>query len=445
MLDMGMGTGKTKVVVDWMANAGCERVLVICPKYVVIDGVWPRNLQQHGINADEWTAISPTKGTLAERADVIRTHHESGIKRLLVVQNYECLQREAMTRTLAGLRWDAIVFDESHKLKAPGGKISLASLKLKAPKILALTGTPMPSTPGDIYAQFRRLDMGILGPSWQRFKMAHLVVDDFGAVRGVRDPERFHSTISRIMFHAGSEVLDLPDVRHLELSCRLEPKAWKYYREIEEHLAAEVDEGEVTIANAMVSMTKLQQVTGGWRDHAETKGEQVRISSAKQAVFSELIEGLGDEPIVVFCRFHRDLDAVHEACAAAGAESREISGRPRGQTGLNEWKAGEAQVLAAQIDAASDGIECVRAAYGVYWSVGFSPGRYLQSTRRIHRPGQERPVTYYHLLAEGPAGERTIDRYIYTRLNQKEMLNRSVLTPDADFKRGILDDVLQGR
>jgi SNF2 family DNA or RNA helicase len=49
----------------------------------------------------------------------------------------------------------------------------------------------------------------------------------------------------------------------------------------------------------------------------------------------------------------------------------------------------------------------------IYVSSAHSLLNYLQSQDRIHRLGQTHPVSYYHVLATGPKGERTIDHVIH--------------------------------
>ena len=58
--------------------------------------------------------------------------------------------------------WHLVILDESHRIKAPNGKASrfLARLRPTTLRRVAMTGTPMPHSPGDIYAQFRPLDNG---------------------------------------------------------------------------------------------------------------------------------------------------------------------------------------------------------------------------------------------------------------------------------------------
>lgn len=55
--------------------------------------------------------------------------------------------------------------------------------------------------------------------------------------------------------------------------------------------------------------------------------------------------------------------------------------------------------------AAGHGITLTSASYAIYYSMDFSYERYQQSRDRIHRKGQTRPCTYYHLIAESTADE----------------------------------------
>ena len=92
--------------------------------------------------------------------------------------------------------------------------------------------------------------------------------------------------------------------------------------------------------------------------------------------------------------FHTPSGAVRTA--------RELSGS---RHELEEWQDGAGQVLAVQIQAGGLGVDLTRAAYCIYYSLGFSLSEYEQSLARVHRPGQTRPVAYYHLIAE-----HTVDR-----------------------------------
>ncbi|HPK07479.1 MAG TPA: hypothetical protein PK773_06705, partial [Aminivibrio sp.] len=68
------------------------------------------------------------------------------------------------------------------------------------------------------------------------------------------------------------------------------------------------------------------------------------------------------------------------------------------------------------------GISLVRARYCIYYSVGYSLGDYEQSLARIHRPGQDRPVLYVHLLAED-----TVDERVYQALDTRRDVVETIL------------------
>jgi hypothetical protein len=75
-----------------------------------------------------------------------------------------------------------------------------------------------------------------------------------------------------------------------------------------------------------------------------------------------------------------------------------------------------------QIQSGGAGVDFSRAAFCVYYSTGFSLANYLQSVKRLHRPGQTRPVRYYHLVARG-----TVDEVVYKSLEAKQGIIESVL------------------
>jgi SNF2 family DNA or RNA helicase len=132
------------------------------------------------------------------------------------------------------------------------------------------------------------------------------------------------------------------------------------------------------------------------------------------------MDGLAQgEPVIVFARFHADLDAIHRVAGKQGRSVGELSGRVNQ---LAAWQAGECDVLAVQIQSGGVGIDLTRAHYVMYYSLGYNLGEYEQSLARPRRPGQEHPVTYYHLIAKG-----TIDSIVYRALAKRRRVVDEVL------------------
>ncbi len=68
----------------------------------------------------------------------------------------------------------------------------------------------------------------------------------------------------------------------------------------------------------------------------------------------------------------------------------------------------------------SMGLNLTAANVVMYMSNDFSLKTRLQSEDRVHRPGQTRGVSYFDLVATGPAGQKTIDHLIIKALRDKE-------------------------
>lgn len=429
LFDMDMGTGKTAVAINAVRN--CKGgILVLCPKSVV--PVWGVQLQKH---ADyEYHLVELCKGSTAKRAASIRVLKD---RPSFVVVNYEAAWRGDLREVILSHTWECVILDEAHRCKAPGGKASrfCSALRAHSKKRLALTGTPMPHSPLDIYAQARFLDPAHFGTSFVRFRARYAIIEQehfqgrkVSVVRGFQRLEELRNVMSRFTFKltTADTDLELPDFQHVDVPVGLEGKQLSLYRQMEKAMVAWVEteerEGRPVTANGVLDkIIKLQQITGGHlRMDPDSPWET--IGTAKEEALRDLFEDMPvDEPVVVFCRFHPDMDACHSAAKKSGRVSVELSGR---RNDLIQWAqgVGEPTVLVVQIQAGGVGIDLTRARYVVYYSLGYSLGDFEQSLKRVHRPGQTRPVSYYHLIAKG-----TIDRRIYRALHERRQPIEEVL------------------
>lgn len=427
MLAMDMGTGKSKVAIDIMSNLKSDphsdrgkSVLIFCPVSVI--DAWPKQFSIHA--PEEWRCLPLTsKHSTERRACMVAGEFEHwSHKNIAVIVNYEAAWRPALAKELMSRRWNLIVADESHRIKSPSGKASMFMGKLAAcaDKRIALTGTPLPHSPLDAFGQYRFLDTGIFGSSFTRFRSQYAIMGGFQnyQVVGFRNEPEFNKKFYSIAYRVGAEVLDLPEAMHVTRECELEPAAQKLYKQLESSLVAEIEGGEITVANALTKLLRLQQVAGGYVK--DDDGNIREVSAAKKKLLQDILEDLSDdEPVVVFARFKSDLDQIHEASRTLGRTSLELSGRVNE---LSRWQDGEAPILAVQIQAGGAGIDLTRARYCLYFSKGFSLGDYQQSLKRTHRPGQTRNVVYVHLITS-----RTVDVRVEKALEDRREIVDFVL------------------
>jgi SNF2 family DNA or RNA helicase len=432
----GMGVGKTAAAIH-LAEETCARlVLVVCPLSVC--SVWTHQVALHGDGSSD--VIELGRGSVKDRAlrlaRAIASAKSNPARTLYVVVNYDSAWRPALAAPLLAARWDLLIADESHRGKSPMGRASrfLERLAPQCVRRIALTGTPMPHSPLDIFAQFRFLDSSIFGRSFVRFRNQYAIVDTrpgFPALRGWRNQDDLAQRMARITFSVGREVLTLPPAIHDTRDVTLDPATRRAYAQMDENLVAQVGSGVVTAENGLVRLLRLQQLTSGFcsvdadpMDALITGATSsvTRISTEKEDVLADLLEDLpDDEPIIVVCRFRPDLDSVHAAAARLKRGSLELSGRRKE---LAAWQQpGAAPILALQIQSGGVGIDLTRARYMAFYSLGFSLGDYEQVLARVHRPGQQRTVFYYHLVAR-----ETVDGVVYGALRAKARVIDAVIS-----------------
>ncbi len=449
-----MGTGKTLTVLRYIAEHCVALTLITAPRNVVKGEVWSADAAKWGVAVDVREFF---KGSTVKRAReielLVASRKALGVtKPLVIVLNYESVWRKGLASTLERIPWNLLVLDESHRAKSPNGKVSrfLWSLSRQIRKRVALSGTPLPHSPLDAFAQYRILNASIFGTSVVAFRNRFAIMGGYEnhQIVGWRNKEEFQKLFNSISITVRSEdVLDLPPTSDLWLWDDLEPTARRVYDDVkresiaalgltsgefdqvladlfDDHDATVVPSGGhrvlpkfVAASNALVRGLRLQQIAGGHvkpdgQDHVEP------ISTIKSEMLTDWLTDVpAEEPVVVFARFTAELARIKEVAQDCERVYLEISGRTDGYLSWKNRTGGE--VLGVQIQAGGVGIDLSRTRFGVYWSTGHSLGDYLQSRKRIHRKGQERPVAYYHLGAR-----KTVDETIAGVLKRREKLVR---------------------
>ena len=424
MLAMRMGTGKSLVALMLFSICSSRLILIICPRRVI--GVWKKQFQIHWKGPVIVCALSNDEGTVAQRTRIAKLRLEQARKcgqPLALIINFEAAWLQPFADWALGIEWDMVTVDESHRAKSPKSKISLflRALRPKARQRLMLTGTPMPHSPLDVWAQVRFLWPTLFEPTYYMFRAHYAVMGGYLMKEVIRHQHLDEMTqkLQPLCFHVDESVLDLPDSTDLDYECDLCGEASKIYASLEKDLIAQLKSGEVTAANGMVKLLRLQQITGGSlkADHSE---QYERVDTGKLFLLADWLEDLDpSEPWVCFARFRADLDGIHIAGKQAGHRVLELSGR---RDDLAAWQRGEATGLAVQISAGGLGVDLTRARYSVFWSLSFSLAEYEQARARTVRPGQKRNVVHVHLIAR-----HTVDLRIRRALEQRAEIVGRVL------------------
>jgi len=418
LIGLDTGCGKSLVSIA-LANAWhAQKILVVCPLSVI--PVWPEQFAKHSLL--EYNCVTLDSGqSIIKKQRLAEQQMALGRPTALVV-NYESVWRGVLGEWLKRQMFDVIIYDECHHLASPGGKVSwfAKAMRLRSVHRLGLSGTPMTQNPLTIYAVYRALDTRIFGTQFSLFRARYAVMDKW-LIHKVDHYENLDELKAK--FHSIAYVVKKRDVLKLPIPvsqnryCVLTPAERKAYKELERDFYTWVDHAgaEVTITNSLVKIVRLGQCISG-HIHADD-GRVVQIGDSKAKAFGEWLEDLPlDEPIVVFCRFTHDVQAVKRCCVESGRTVAELSGSVHDE--LAPWKAGKFDVLVAQIQSGSEGQDFTRAAYVCFYSVGYSLLQYTQALGRLDRPGQTRTVTQVHMVTQD-----TLDVDVYKALAE----NREVV------------------
>lgn len=435
LLDMEMGTGKSKVVVDLLGDSGAESALIVCPERVV--GVWPKQFGIH--SGKEWHIIDPRRQNrrgewnLLKIADRVELYehaiHECncGLPHVLMT-NYAAAAHEPFKSWSTRQHFDFIAYDECHRLRSPGGVWSKWAAKMHdhADRHLGGTGTLQAQSPLDVFGQARAVEPGLFGSTYINFEKRYAIKGGYEGKKVVdyQNEDELAERLSRITYYAGEDVLDLPEMMpDLDVTGRLSPRARKVYNDVEQEMYAEVarelengttEFDEVTTPNVLVKILRCMQMTGGALQL--DSGLLEEIDTAKRDLLTDELEDLPErEPVVVFCKFIHDLDKIAQVAEELKRPYGELSGRRSDALASDATLSEDITIAGVQIQAGGTGVDFTRSAFGYYYSVGYSLGDYLQSRKRLQRPGQTRSVRFRHLVMEG-----TIDEEVYEALTARQ-------------------------
>lgn len=442
ILDVEMGGGKSKIICDLVHDSGAESVMVVCPERVV--GVWPKQFglhcggEKHIIDPrrankrGEWSLI-PIKDRVAMYDHAL---HECrcGLPHVLLT-NYSAAGHEPFASWSLRQRFDYLVYDECHRLRSPQGVWSkwAAAMHSRTERALGGTGTLQAQTPLDVFGPVRAVEPGVFGATFTGFRRRYAIMGGYEnrVVQDLQNEAELAEKLSQVVYRAGEEILDLPTMLDdVTVTSHLAPKAYKAYKALESEMYAEVlrtlEDGttvpdEVTADNVLVRILRCQQITGGALPL--DSGEVEEIDTAKYSLLLDELEDIpASEPTVVFARFHHDLDKIRQAAEKMGRPYGELSGR-RSDALTHDATLREGVAIAGvQLQAGGTGVDFTRSAFGIYYSVGHSLSDYLQTRKRLQRPGQTRSVRFRHLVLEG-----TIDVEVYAALAARESVTQRII------------------
>jgi SNF2 family DNA or RNA helicase len=190
----------------------------------------------------------------------------------------------------------------------------------------------------------------------------------------------------------------------------------RIYKELVAESVADIPENEtISVANALARMVRLQQVLGGNAVLDESKGER-RVPENKTSAVFDILEEIGDNKAVVWCRFKAEIKYLQSELTRAGYRVLTYYGDTEDRDATYaEITAGNYDVVIANAQSGGLGLDFTTANYSIYYSRSFNLIEYQQSRDRIYRIGQNKKVTQIILITNN-----TLEVMLDKSLNDKK-------------------------
>jgi SNF2 family DNA or RNA helicase len=426
---MEMGTGKSKVLIDNMSilydKGHINGALIIAPKGVYknwFDSEIPTHMPDH----IEKTMVlwESTAGKSKEKE--LNTLFKSSYDLHILIMNVEALSTKKgkqFAEKFLSCHKTLMAIDESTTIKNPSAIRTKTIINL-GDKVLykrILTGSPVTKSPLDLFTQCYFLDPWLLDhQSYYTFKTRYAVTKQINVsgrmvqiVVGYRNlpelSEKLKPFSHRVL---KDDCLDLPPKTYMKRTIQLTEEQKKVYKQMKEIALATLNGKLTTTHNVITQLMRLHQITCG--HFKSDDGQTQKIASNR---LDELMDVLSEMEgkAVIWAHYRYDIEVIVEAIKKEYGDNSVVTyygdtsteDRQKAIKLIQDPKS-EVRFIVGTPQTGGYGITLTGASTMIYYSNGYDLEKRQQSEARIDRIGQEKPMTYIDIIAEGTVDEKIV-------------------------------------
>jgi len=409
------GHGKTAMCLTWILDKDITPIIVAPPR--VVQTVW----RQEAAKWDDFKGmkIVAVEGTPKERIKLL------GIPADAYLISCDQMKWLLENRDLISEHVNGLIVDESTKFKTWKAQRTKALVKLSKTfghKVI-LTGTPVPNTLCDLYAQMYICDDGdSLGKYISHFHKKYFYQGGFKGydwLPQVNAKERIEEAVRDRCYRIEGGV-KLPDLTINDIIVQLPKEAKATYSQLHRDMMASIDGEDFIASNAGAKYGMCRQVANG---ALYSEDGYNTIHDEKIKVVDSLLEDLNGKPLLVAYQFRHDLSRLQQAF---GKRMKDISGATKGKDAakiIEDWNAGKIQLLTVQPQSLSHGVNMQGCGTHIAWfGLTNNLETYIQFNARLYRQGVTGAVTLHRILAD-----KTVDLAIRETIERKDVSQKSIL------------------
>lgn len=315
--------------------------------------------------------------------------------------NYEKTYRDNYKRLLE-LTDFTLIIDESSVLGNSKTNISKFVQKLNFKNLVLLSGTPTSGKYEKLWTQLNLLGWDIKETKFYNQFLNRKLLKRFGRTFYQMDKKEPYKNVNRLkrkmreygcVFMKTEEVFDLPEQNFIELKIDNDAN----YKEFEEHCIVKFKNVKIIGDTVLNYRLGLRQLACIYNENKKTRLKDLINST----------EGR----LIIFYNFNDEMKAIKE-CIPKDRPVSHVNGSCVDKKNYNTY---DNSITLMQYQAGAKGHNMQKANHLIFYSPTEKCEDYMQSIKRIHRIGQERPCFYYKFIVKD-----SIEEQIYYALEKGE-------------------------
>lgn len=358
-------TGKTPTIIRAYIARGLHKVLIVCPASAVFQ--WKEEWKTWA--GEDAIAVS---GTPAKRLEL---YDEWKSKDCPLIISYDTLKDTKSKTTndieiILSNHLQGIICDEAHRFRNPQTATHKAIMKFKNIEYkAALTGTPAPNKPEEIFGILTFLYPNLFTSYWRFIDYYFGTVEDFVPTsRGLqrikvpgKGTPQTHKELADLLSHISTQTKRkealpwLPPKEYQQIKLPMTQEQVKYINSLEEFFEAE----DLIAKNTLDRLVKERQICNA-PALVGLKGKSPKLDWLK-----DYLKDYPDKPVIVFSKFTQFLKLISKELKIPHLIIGETSKETR-----NKYKTmfqnGEINVLLINIDAGKEALTLDRAEAAIF-------------------------------------------------------------------------------
>jgi non-specific serine/threonine protein kinase len=334
----------------------------------------------------------------------------------LVITTYALLARDSAA--LRKLPWRRVVLDEAQAVKNAATQAAIAARALKAPRRIAVTGTPVENRLADLWSLMEFANPKLLGDAAEFKRRFALPIERVGSKKaGAQLRALTQPFVLRRLKTDTSIISDLPEKLEMEVVCSLTAEQAALYQSVVTDMLARIADSSGIERRGLVlaTMTKLKQVCnhpaqflrdgsriGGGRSgklaRLEETLDEVLAAGEKALLFTQYAEFGEMLRTHLTARFGREVIFLHGGVSKTARDEMVERFQQDDRRGP--------PLFVLSLKAGGTGLTLTAANHVVHVDRWWNPAVEDQATDRAFRIGQSRAVQVRKFICAGTLEEK---------------------------------------